>query len=125
LYSDLLLHDLGPRLADPVGPPSSHSSQIPVSGGYNGGGSRDAFIEVPAFTLRQWRTTPLWGVADSAPYLHDGRAATLEEAIKAHGGEAAMSARFFAGLPTADRDRLLAFLGSLAAPEEATSLAQE
>jgi CxxC motif-containing protein (DUF1111 family) len=126
LYSDLLLHDLGPSLSDPVGAPSSSSdSSRPFSsGGYNGG-QQSMFVSVPDSGRRQWRTTPLWGVADSAPYLHDGRAATLEEAIVAHGGEAAMSARFFAGLPTADRDRLLAFLGSLAAPEEADRIAKD
>ncbi|MGB7347706.1 MAG: di-heme oxidoredictase family protein, partial [Pirellulaceae bacterium] len=37
---------------------------------------------------REWRTPPLWGVADSAPYLHDGRAKTLHEAVLWHGGEA-------------------------------------
>ena len=58
-------------------------------------------------------------------YLHDGRAATLEDAIKAHGGEAAPSVRLFAALPTAEREKLLAFLGSLAAPQEPTRLAQE
>jgi CxxC motif-containing protein (DUF1111 family) len=125
LYSDLLLHDLGPGLADPVGTPSSRAGLFSSSGGgYNGGGPRDVFIEAPAITLRQWRTTPLWGVADSAPYLHDGRAATLEEAIKAHGGEATPSVRLFAALPTADREKLLAFLGSLAAPQEPTRVAQ-
>ena len=34
----------------------------------------------------EWRTPPLWGVADSAPYMHDGRAANLEQAIVMHGG---------------------------------------
>ena len=57
-------------------------------------------------------------------YLHDGRAATLEEAIKAHAGEATISARLFAALPAADREKLLAFLGSLEAPKDTTRLAQ-
>ena len=39
--------------------------------------------------LDRWFTTArLWGVADSAPYLHDGRATTLADAIRMHGGEA-------------------------------------
>ena len=43
----------------------------------------------------EWRTAPLWGVADSGPYLHDGRAPSLERAIELHGGEASgVSARF-------------------------------
>ena len=37
---------------------------------------------------QEWRTPPLWGVADSPPYLHDGRAYTLEDAIRLHDGEA-------------------------------------
>ena len=46
----------------------------------------------------EWRTPPLWGLRDSAPYLHDGRAATLEEAIELHGGEASDLAARFQGL---------------------------
>ena len=38
---------------------------------------------------QEWRTPPLWGVRDSAPYMHDGRAETLLEAISMHDGEAA------------------------------------
>ena len=49
--------------------------------------------------LRQeWRTPPLWGLRDSGPYLHDGRAATLEQAIASHGGEAQKTAQRFFGL---------------------------
>ena len=39
----------------------------------------------------EWRTPALWGFRDSAPYLHDGRAKTLDQAIAFHGGEAAES----------------------------------
>jgi len=123
LYSDLLLHDLGPKLADPSGAtPSSGSSQS--TGRYNGG-SPDIFIDVPAITQRQWRTAPLWGVADSAPYMHDGRAETLDEAIKAHGGEAAASERLYSALPSAERVKLIGFLNSLAAPQEASRIVQD
>jgi CxxC motif-containing protein (DUF1111 family) len=65
---------------------------------------------------REWRTPPLWGVRDSAPYLHDGRAATLEEAIRAHGGEAEAVVEKFRALTAMERDSLLAFLDTLAAP---------
>ena len=41
-----------------------------------------------AATGREFRTQPLWGIAAVAPHLHDGRAATLDEAILWHGGEA-------------------------------------
>jgi len=58
----------------------------------------------------------LWGVADSAPYLHDGRAETLEEAIKLHGGQAAMSMRRFGDLTISEQDFLVEFLKTLHAP---------
>jgi CxxC motif-containing protein (DUF1111 family) len=67
-------------------------------------------------TPAEWRTAPLWGVADSAPYLHDGRAATLEEAIEAHGGEAANAAGRFHELAPDQRVALIAFLKTLRAP---------
>ena len=58
-----------------------------------GGGSYgDPPPELPDFTEGggpqpgEWRTPPLWGVADSAPYMHDGRANTLSDAIELHGG---------------------------------------
>jgi len=87
LFSDLLLHDLGPGLADGI-------EQGEASGA-------------------EFRTTPLWGVGWSAPYLHDGRATTLADAILAHGGEAAAARDAFAALSVADRIALLAFLRSL------------
>ena len=62
LYSDLLVHDMGRALDDRV---VQHSAAGP-----------------------DWRTTPLWGLADRTRFLHDGRARTLEAAILAHGGEA-------------------------------------
>lgn len=65
---------------------------------------------------QEWRTPPLWGVADSAPYLHDGRAATLLEAIAMHDGEAAGTRDRFLTLPLADRQALIAFLETLVAP---------
>ncbi len=67
----------------------------------------------PAETLRQWRTPPLWGVANSAPYLHDGRAWTLEQAILEHRGEGEVAMRRYQKLILEGRARLLAFLGSL------------
>ncbi len=121
LYSDLLLHDLGPKLADPA--PANPPSSAATAAYY--GGPADVFVQTPPITRRQWRTPPLWGVADSGPYLHDGRAATLAEAIEAHDGEAAQSARRFKALWDSDRDKLLVFLNSLAAPMETTRLAQD
>jgi len=114
IYSDLLLHDMGTRLYDPAG-----ANPTVTSGGSSGacyyGGSNDVLVDVPPATKRQWRTPPLWGVADSGPYLHDGRAPTLQDAILEHGGEADGAREAYLGLPTAARANLLAFLGSLRA----------
>lgn len=103
LYSDLLLHRMGKELT--------------------GGGSYfEPRIDLPNFSPGEgplpdeWRTPPLWGVADSAPYMHDGRAATLEEAIQMHHGQADRSARRFQQLPQTEQQQLLAFLKSLRAP---------
>jgi Tol biopolymer transport system component len=87
LYSDLLLHDMGPGLADG--------------------------IEQEDATGSEFRTAPLWGVGWSAPYLHDGRAATLEAAILAHGGEAQTARDSFAALSATDRAAVVTFLRSL------------
>ncbi len=65
---------------------------------------------------QEWRTPPLWGVADSAPYMHDGRAETLLESISMHDGEAAGTRDRFLQLPLADRFAVIAFLETLVAP---------
>ncbi len=65
----------------------------------------------------EWKTPPLWGVADSAPYMHDGSAATLADAIQAHGGAAKKVRQRFNDLPAAKQKAVLAFLSSLRAPE--------
>jgi len=92
-YTDLLLHDLGPDLAD---------------------GHRAYAEPTPRGAARaaEWRTPPLWGLGDTAPYLHDGRAATVDAAIRLHGGEAEDARRAYEALSPADRRRLLAFLGA-------------
>jgi CxxC motif-containing protein (DUF1111 family) len=66
---------------------------------------------------REWRTPPLWGVADTAPYLHDGRAATLDEAILWHGGEASESKECYVSLSASEQELVVAFLSSLRAPD--------
>ena len=94
IYSDLLLHDMGEVLADnrPDG----------------------------SATGREWRTAPLWGTRLVAEflggtpfYLHDGRATTLEGAIRAHGGEAQETKEAFFNLPEAEQQAIIAFLKSL------------
>ncbi|WP_164001728.1 di-heme oxidoredictase family protein [Pyxidicoccus caerfyrddinensis] len=92
-YSDLLLHDMGERLAD---------------------GRPDGLA-----TGQEWRTPPLWGIGLTATvsghtrFLHDGRARNLEEAVLWHGGEAAPAQERYTRLVLQDRQALLAFLGSL------------
>ena len=60
-----------------------------------------------------WLTRSLWGLADTGPYLHDGRASTVEEAIMAHGGEAAASRDEYANLDEREKASLRLFLASL------------
>jgi CxxC motif-containing protein (DUF1111 family) len=121
IYSDLLLHDMGAELSDAA--PAIPAGAPRVSSGGYGGGSNvlpsspgTPITSSLAELRREWRTPPLWGVRDSAPYLHDGRATTLEEAIRAHGGEAAGVVTKFRELTDMERDSLLAFLDTLAAP---------
>ena len=87
LYSDLKRHDLGAALTEP---------------------RADRGVEASSFI-----TAPLWGVARSRPYLHDGRAPTLEDAILLHGGEAAKARDGYIGLAEADRATVRVFLTSL------------
>ena len=67
-------------------------------------------------TIQEWRTPPLWGLRDSGPYLHDGRAASIDQAIALHAGQGAPSARRYAELSPRRKRHLAAFLDSLAAP---------
>jgi CxxC motif-containing protein (DUF1111 family) len=94
LYSDLLLHDMGPALAD----------------GYPEGEA----------TGTEWRTTPLWGLGivenllgGTPYYLHDGRTSSLTEVISLHGGEAEAAKLAYLALPDSDQKALIAFLKSL------------
>jgi CxxC motif-containing protein (DUF1111 family) len=64
----------------------------------------------------EWRTPPLWGFRDSGPYLHDGRADTLDQAVALHGGESATIAQKFFALSPRERRQVEAFLKSLTAP---------
>ncbi|MEM9803185.1 MAG: di-heme oxidoredictase family protein [Planctomycetota bacterium] len=93
LFSDLKRHDMGPDLAESFGSPL------------------DA----------QFITARLWGVADTAPYLHDGRATTLTDAILAHGGEAQAARDAFAALQPADQTLVLTFLKRLRTPVDPAS----
>ena len=170
LFSDLLLHDMGLGLADPVvaRPTMLQTEQLLISADtrykqpgkiiaddvqvrqipnpYYGGSTVQTIDQgttyltdtgistvvpspkdkkvcimtryepVKTNLAQEWRTPPLWGLHDSAPYLHDGRAETVLEAIAQHGGEAEGSLGRFLALPTAERLAVLEFLGCLRAP---------
>jgi Di-haem oxidoreductase, putative peroxidase len=61
-------------------------------------------------------TARLWGIADTGPYLHDGRATTLRQAIEAHAGEALAAEQNFENLSDLDQTRLISFLRTLRTP---------
>ena len=92
-FTDLLLHDMGPDLAD----------------------NRPDFLASGA----EWRTPPLWGLGlveginDGLFLLHDGRARGFAEAILWHGGAGQRARDAFRALPAGDRDAVVAFLQSL------------
>jgi hypothetical protein len=94
LYSDLLLHDMGPGL----------SGGIPFQPDQQG-----------QATLTQWRTAPLWGISTrlGLGLLHDNRAKDINTAILDHGGEAAQVVGLYQGLNSTDNSNLIAFLSAL------------
>jgi len=63
--------------------------------------------------LNDYLTPRLWGVADSAPYLHDGRAPSFDYAIAGHDGEGAAARAAFAALPMEEKGALRVYLMSL------------
>lgn len=87
LFSDLKRHDMGDKL---------------TSGYKQGHLPKSLFL-----------TRPLWGLSDTAPFLHDGRAPTIHDAIVWHGGEASDVRDNYLGLTKSDKDALLIFLLSL------------
>lgn len=95
-YSDLLLHEMGQGLADFI----SFGIPQPASNS-------------PLGTELEFRTQPLWGVSLHAPFLHDGRAETLAEAIVMHGGEAASIRAAFQALSPTEQGDVIAFLEHL------------
>jgi RNA polymerase sigma factor (sigma-70 family) len=99
IYSDLLLHDMGQSLSD-------SGSSYGIDGPSSPKGP----------SAREWRTPPLWGFRDSGPYLHDGRAQNLAEAVALHDGQAKASAHRYFGLNSQERALVEVFLKSLVAP---------
>lgn len=92
-FTDLLLHDMGPGLADGRPEAKAHGNE--------------------------WRTAPLWGISavidekGTGLLMHDGRARSVDEAILWHDGEGAKSREAFKALPAADRAALVSFLKTL------------
>ncbi len=139
LYSDLLLHDMGPELGDTGSygvftpdQPDEDQNQQPLDPTANPFAPEAQAKLTPAQldkvvgAMRQeWRTPPLWGVRDSGPYLHDGRADTLEQAIAFHGGQASSSTLKFFALKPEERQQVIAFLKSLTAPEQPAVVAMK
>jgi CxxC motif-containing protein (DUF1111 family) len=128
IYSDLLLHDMGQELGDEgsYGDSSDDGSDEPLVPRIVGqpAGKQPAPSAPRGANRREWRTPPLWGFRDSGPYLHDGRAQTLEEAVALHGGQGAASAQQFMQLAPRERLQVEAFLKSLTAPTLRIQLAQ-
>ena len=91
LFADLKRHDMGPRLAES--------------------------FERGEIANEDFTTARLWGIADTAPYLHDGRATTLAQAIEFHGGEAQAARDAFLALSDNNQTRILHFLLSLRTPK--------
>jgi Di-haem oxidoreductase, putative peroxidase len=63
--------------------------------------------------IKQWRTAPLWGVASTAPFGHDGANLTLDSVIRRHGSEALESRKKYDALKPEERRSIIAFLESL------------
>ena len=86
IYSDLLLHDMGPELASICAPGASPS---------------------------EWRTTRLVGLYLRSEFLHDGRARSVRDAILMHGGEAESARYRFQDLTPELQQSVLLFLRTL------------
>ncbi|MBI4776372.1 MAG: hypothetical protein HY788_19705 [Deltaproteobacteria bacterium] len=100
LFSDLKRHDMGSQL-------------------------KESFDLVDDQRNREFITARLWGVRDTAPYLHDGRALTLREAILLHGGEAQNARDEFVSLPVDRADHVIAFLYCLRTPVDNPAVQHE
>jgi hypothetical protein len=86
IYSDFKYHDVGPKFYQ---------------------------MQYDGSIIRQWRTTPLWGLGTTAPYGHDGASLDLDCVIRRHGGEAAMCSSAYRELSEKQQRQLIAFLNSL------------
>jgi CxxC motif-containing protein (DUF1111 family) len=120
IYSDLLLHDMGPSLSDSAayyGTDQEITDGPVIAAATRADRTPDQLVPAFGAMSQEWRTPPLWGLRNSAPYLHDGRAFDIDQAIRAHGGQASVPASNYANLLNqTQRKQLLMFLNSLEAP---------
>jgi CxxC motif-containing protein (DUF1111 family) len=89
VFTDLLLHDMGQSLSDSLE-----------------GADGDAHA-------REWRTAPLIGMSLFTTFLHDGRASSIDEAIRLHDGEGKGAADLYRAMTADDARALVAFVQSL------------
>jgi len=102
IFTDFKRHNMGEGLTDPA------SQEVDRKG-------------IPLVPAAEFMTRPLWGVADTGPWMHDGRAQTLKDAIKAHmsvGSEANDAVIRFNGLEEAEQKDLINFLLTMRLPED-------
>lgn len=98
-----------PTLQSPLGPVNAYTNLLlhdVMPANFRG-------MAEPGAPVGFYRTPPLWGIKDTAPYMHDGRAEDLRQAILMHAGEAAPGTTAFILLPQQDQDALIAFLEDL------------
>jgi hypothetical protein len=86
IYSDFKYHDVGPAFYQ---------------------------MQFDGSVVRQWRTTPLWGVGTTAPYGHDGASLDLDSVIRRHGGEALAARHAYTALGDTERRQVVSFLENL------------
>jgi CxxC motif-containing protein (DUF1111 family) len=118
VYSDFLLHDIA----------------TPLDGNNGGGGGADGYDpneprslpeRTPGEPLsNEWKTPPLWGVASSAPYMHDGGSPTLQTAILRHKGDATAVTKAYQKLSAQERQSIIEFLKTLQAPKDPVAVAK-
>jgi len=95
-YTDLLIHDMGPELADGISMGMPQFSNISLG-----------------TTENEFRTQPLWGVRLHGPWLHDGSADTMNDAILMHGGEGQASRDAYEALTPEQQQTVIRFLEAL------------
>jgi CxxC motif-containing protein (DUF1111 family) len=110
IYSDFLLHTVADDTPIPGGGYNQNPDELPLPADFP--------------KASEWKTPPLWGVADSAPYFHDGGSWTLRDAVLRHSADAKIVTEAFRRLTKDDQDALIAFLNTLKAPGNARPISK-